>query len=75
MLQQRISCDCGTKGDERMRERDAAIYLQVSVFTLRNWRHLGQGPCYAKLGKPVVYLKSDLDLYISQNRVDPSSKE
>ncbi len=75
MAKHEVLRGCSTECDTRMREKEAAEYLKVSVFTLRNWRHQHTGPCYSKLGKPVVYLKSDLNLYISQNRVDPSSKE
>lgn len=35
--------------------REAAAYLKVSVHTLQNWRVLGQGPGFLKLGKAVRY--------------------
>jgi len=35
--------------------REVADYLKVSPNTLCNWRVLGQGPDYVKLGKAVRY--------------------
>lgn len=35
--------------------REAADYLKVSTNTLQNWRCLGQGPAFLKLGKVVRY--------------------
>lgn len=35
--------------------REVADYLKVSTNTLQNWRCLGQGPGFLKLGKVVRY--------------------
>lgn len=37
-----------------------AEILQRSQSTLANWRCLGQGPAYAKVGKRVMYRESDV---------------
>ena len=36
----------------------------VTVGTLRNWRFLGQGPKYLKIGRRVLYRRNDLDRYL-----------
>lgn len=46
----------------------AAPYIGVSRKTLANWRALGEGPPYARLGKAgarVVYRIADLDRYLA----------
>jgi hypothetical protein len=46
----------------------AAAYIGVSRKTLSNWRALGEGPPYVRLGKPggrVVYRVADLDRYLA----------
>lgn len=46
----------------------AATYIGVSRKTLSNWRALGEGPPYVRLGKTgswIVYRVSDLDQYLA----------
>jgi predicted DNA-binding transcriptional regulator AlpA len=52
-----------------MRAPEAAAYLQISPKTLANWRSLGQGPAYSKLGHAVVYQQADLDDFLNSQRV------
>lgn len=50
----------------------AAAYIGVARQTLANWRVLGDGPPYAKLGKSgtrIVYRVSDLDRYLADHMV------
>lgn len=53
----------------------AAAYLGVSRKTLSNWRALGIGPRYARLGKAgarIVYRVIDLDEFLADRLVgDP----
>ena len=51
---------------------EAADYLRISPETLRQWRHLGEGPRYLKMGRAVRYRQSDLDLWINAIGVDPT---
>jgi hypothetical protein len=48
---------------QRMRTPAAAAYLRISSSLLEKLRGRGTGPRYAKLGKIVVYERSDLDLW------------
>jgi excisionase family DNA binding protein len=48
-----------------------SAYLGVPEGTLRQWRYLGIGPPYVRLGRHIRYRRDDLDAYISAQRVDP----
>ena len=52
-------------------EHKAAKMLAKSVQSLRNERFLKKGCPYLKLGRSVRYLISDLNNYLTQNRIDP----
>lgn len=54
-------------------EIDAAKILGRAVQTLRNDRHLRQGPAYLKLGRSVRYQVRDLLNYLEKHRVDPEA--
>ncbi|MDT4906761.1 MAG: hypothetical protein QOI69_2 [Pseudonocardiales bacterium] len=47
---------------------EAAELLRVPVATLRWWRHKGIGPRSFKMGRHVVYQRSDLDAWIEAQR-------
>lgn len=57
--------------NEYINEKDAADYLGLCVQTLRNWRGLGRGPKYAKIGRCVRYQLSDLKAYAKARTTDP----
>lgn len=48
---------------------DAAAYICHSPGTLQNWRSLGIGPAYCKVGRRVVYRVADLDAWLSSHAV------
>jgi hypothetical protein len=52
-------------------EIQAAKILGRAVQTLRNDRHLRQGPAYIKLGRSVRYQVKDLIDYLQRNKIDP----
>jgi hypothetical protein len=54
-----------------LREAEAAARLRLSVHTLRMWRHLSQGPPYARLGSRVFYSEDALAAYVAANTVTP----
>jgi predicted DNA-binding transcriptional regulator AlpA len=64
-----------TAGPERdlqlhhlLTELQASTYLNVAVKTLQNYRWLGQGPRFVKLGKRMVrYRLSDLENFVTAN--------
>jgi excisionase family DNA binding protein len=51
--------------DGRMTLDDAAIYLGITVQTLRNWRSRGRAPRSLKVGGKVFFYRVDLDRYIA----------
>ena len=50
-------------------EREASAILRVAVSTLQTWRSANTGPAYLKFGTRVRYSRTDLDAYITRNRV------
>ncbi|HED1914410.1 TPA: helix-turn-helix domain-containing protein [Kluyvera cryocrescens] len=54
---------------ERLTRAEAAAYLGVNTQTLANWAHTGRvGIPHHKIGRKVIYMKSDLDSYLAANR-------
>ena len=45
---------------------EAAAYLRTPVATLRYWRHLGTGPKGFLLGRRVMFRRSDLDRWVTE---------
>jgi Helix-turn-helix domain len=60
-----------TPSDGLLVEREAAALLRKPERTLRQWRYLGRGPAYVRVGNSIRYRKVDLDDFIANQRVDP----
>ena len=60
--------------DDLLDERAAADYLQKPAGTLQQWRYLGKGPAYFKLGRSVRYARSDLREFLDARRIEPQGK-
>lgn len=59
--------------DGLLSTRDAARVLGLNPRTLENWRRVGTGPTYSKLGRAVRYSRGALQRYIEDNeRTSPS---
>lgn len=54
--------------DPLWEDEEVAEYLDVSVDTLRTWRHKGGGPVFAKAGRKVRYFKSDVIAWLREHR-------
>lgn len=53
---------------------EVAELLRTSTETLRYWRHNGNGPKSAKLGRRVMYRRADLEAWVeAQYDVDRSA--
>jgi len=50
-------------------EREAGKITGYSVHSLRNWRHLGQGPDFIRKGRSVRYHVPDLIDWMESGRV------
>jgi hypothetical protein len=49
---------------------ELAERLQVPEATLAQWRYLGRGPTYRKVGRFVRYAESDCTAWLETQRVD-----
>lgn len=47
-----------------IREKDLAAELGLTVWALRAWRKRGYGPTARKIGRMVVYLRSEVDDFV-----------
>jgi hypothetical protein len=58
-------------------DKTAAEIGELSVQTFRNWRHLGKGPAYSKVGggRSVRYKLTDVLRYFEGHRIDPDKKD
>jgi hypothetical protein len=50
---------------ELMTQDEVAALFDITVPVLANWRCVGKGPRYVKLGGRVKYRKSDVEAFIS----------
>lgn len=51
-----------------LKPREATAYLGSSVLALSQYRALGIGPEYFKVGKMVRYRRSDIDKWLEQKK-------
>jgi excisionase family DNA binding protein len=49
---------------------DLAVFLKLPAKTIREWRHKGTGPRYARLGKHVRYRQSDVMAWLNETSHD-----
>lgn len=54
-------------------EQATAAYIGKPPRTLSQWRYLGKGPAYIKAGHAVRYRKADVDRWLSEQTITPSS--
>jgi excisionase family DNA binding protein len=61
--------------DERvLSDTEVAERLGVSPFTVRAWRHKGQGPRFMKMGRAVRYRSEDVEAFKETALVDPAAQ-
>ena len=60
--------------DHYLKPRQAAAYTGIATSTLAKFRCLGRGPRYAKIGRAVLYRKSDLDTFMTSATVTSTSE-
>ena len=68
MMQPRKKPPSHTFADHRMHAPEAAAYVGLAEATLANFRCQGGGPVFHKVGRRIVYIKSDLDTWLSACR-------
>lgn len=58
-----------TSSDKKLTRGEAADHLGVLPQTLANWAHTGRLKIpFHKVGRKVIYFKSDLDAYLESTR-------
>lgn len=55
-------------------DEEAANHLRLSVWTLRQWRCKGKGPKFLKIGRRVLYQKTDVLDFVKSNVYDNTSQ-
>ena len=68
---QNMNDDTGSDSRMALTEKQVAHHLGLSVATLRAWRLRGQGPRFAKFGRAVRYMATDVDRFIQASAVEP----
>jgi hypothetical protein len=53
---------------EMLDSRQASEYLRLAVQTLAKYRVEGNGPVFYKVGRQVLYDRTDLDAFLSTKR-------
>lgn len=56
--------------DRPLTDVEVAARLGVSRFTVRAWRHKGQGPRFLKMGRAVRYRQADIEAFQRQTLVE-----
>ncbi len=54
--------------DKIFTPRQLAAYLETSVSALSQYRALGIGPIYLKIGRMVRYRQSDVEAWLNQKK-------
>lgn len=54
--------------NDLLTEAETSEITGVPRRTLRQWRYVGKGPIFVKLGRAVRYRRDDLDAWIEGNR-------
>lgn len=52
-------------------EKEVSRVTGLAVQTLRNYRHLGKGPAYCKVGRAIRYRMEDVVNFMDEQRVEP----
>ncbi|MDZ4777115.1 MAG: helix-turn-helix domain-containing protein [Alphaproteobacteria bacterium] len=55
-----------------LRKKQAASFLGVAPKTLANWRSLGKGPKFCRLGRVIAYRQGDLEAFVEQRLSEPA---
>ena len=63
------------KDGNLLKEAEVAVFLNISVLTLRRWRWAQRGPTYVKIGTSVRYRPEDIDTFIQGAQRAPRHDE
>jgi predicted DNA-binding transcriptional regulator AlpA len=57
-----------------LKEREVSEITNLALPTLRNYRVLGKGPDYLKVGRSVRYRMDDVIRFMERNRIEPRER-
>jgi len=57
-----------------MTTQEVAVTMRTSPETVRYWRHVGRGPASFKVGRRVLYARTDVQAWIAKARGDALTK-
>tara|TARA_R110002020_G_scaffold159106_3_gene342751 strand:- start:2870 stop:3061 length:192 start_codon:yes stop_codon:yes gene_type:complete len=60
--------------EPRIKSREAAEYLGVSIHTLASWASKGKNLPFMKIGREREYRVSDLEYYVEKSIIRPVEK-
>jgi hypothetical protein len=59
--------------DDLVKQAVASAILDIPEGTLAQWRYLGRGPAYYRVGGHIRYSRADLMVYLESVKVQPTS--
>lgn len=62
-----------TVDDEVFDTEEVAGYIKIPAKTLEQWRYLGKGPAYIKVGKHVRYRASAVNAWLDSQSKTPAA--
>lgn len=68
-----VPWEAGKNLGRLLKDTEAAHRLGLEKQTMRNWRLLGKGPAWVKMGSAVRYWEADLDTYAYSHRIEPGT--
>lgn len=51
---------------ELLNPAETAEAIKSTTSTLAYWRHIGKGPKYAKVGRRVIYRRTDVEAWLEE---------
>jgi hypothetical protein len=58
---------------ELLTERETAPLLRLTVKTLQSWRALKKGPRFVRVGRRILYARSEIERFITTNTIETAS--
>ncbi len=55
-------------------EQYAAQWIGVAPNTLAKWRLSGRGPPFSKIGRRIIYQRSEIEAWLARNRFNSTSE-
>ncbi len=60
--------------DAYLTRSELGEWIKTPVPTLETWAYKGLGPPFCRVGRKVLYARSDVEKWLEEQRVQPSDK-